>query len=78
MFTLKFCSSFEDGTSSQTAICCSHYNVYRFDNRVEITLYKDFTSTDGVTYTVCQSEIEKPHFKVCYIENINGKTIDKI
>ena len=81
MFTLKFCSFFNEGDScekSLTVICCTHYNTYHFKNRVEVTLYKDFTSVDGVTYTLAEEDIGKPHWQVCYVENLNGKTIDTI
>lgn len=78
MFTLKFCNYYETGDSSVATLCCQHYNVYQFKNRVEITLYKDFTSENGVTYTIADEDIDKPRWQVCYVENINGKTIDKI
>lgn len=78
MLTLKFCNSYEDGTSSQAVMSCSHFNVYRFSDRVEITLYKDYTSVDGVTYTLSEKDIERPYWQCCFVENSSGKTIDRI
>lgn len=62
-----------------TAISCQHYSAYNFKDRVEVTVYKDYTSQDGVTYTVSPLKNETvAHFQTCYVENINGKTIDRI
>ena len=78
MFTLKFMSSYNDEEHRTTAISCHHYSVYHFKNRAEVTVYKDYTSQDGVTYTVSLCEPDMPHFQRCYVENMNGKTIDRI
>lgn len=82
MFTLKFCSfcgEDNDYEKSLTVICCPHYNTYHFKNRVEVTVYKDFTSVEGVTYTLSEEDLlGKPYWQVCYVENVNGKTIDTI
>lgn len=84
MFTLKFISRF-DNNYSQNVICCAHYHVYsRFvpDGDVgyytyEITIYKDMTTVDGVSYRVSEHPLEVPHHQVCYVENVHGKTIER-
>ena len=78
MFTLKFCNYYDDYTRSETILCCPHYNVYRYKGKIEITLYKDYTSAEGVTYTLADKDIGIPYWEVCYVENVNGKTIEKI
>lgn len=80
MFTVKFCSFFESSENVEVNISCPHYIVYsRNDGSKTITLYKDFTSTDGVEYWVAKESLSfsKPHFHVCYVENSAGKTINK-
>lgn len=77
MFTLKFINIYEDGEESITAISCPHYTAYRMrSGAYEISLYKDFTSTEGVCYNLSSCDIGRPYFQSCYVENLQGKTIE--
>jgi hypothetical protein len=85
MFIVKFCSFFEDGSSTTTSISCAAYTAYRRKNgSASIVTHKDMTDNDGVERHVSSEEIHdesEPHekrdyFDACFIENISGKTID--
>lgn len=77
MFTIKFVNFYEDGSSSTTAISAPHYSAYTMKNKtIEITIYKDFTSVDGVTYFLSNVDVGRPYFQSCYVENLQGKTIE--
>lgn len=89
MFTIKLFAN-ED---QYNVLECPNYNISRFyvdvppenigdksDQKkevVEITLYKDFTTQEGVTYRIADY-LEIPHWKYAFIENSSGKTIDHI
>lgn len=83
MFTLKFMTIFDNGTSTQTSISCPNYSVYKYSNRYSITAYPGFTDTGGVERHVCETEqktdshvIPQGAYQSCYVENEKGKTID--
>lgn len=80
MFTLKFMSFYDDSSYSETCVTCPHYAVYYHagSNYYEISVYKSFTSTEGVVFNVASKDIGKAYWDVCYIENEAGKTINKI
>lgn len=79
MFTLKFINQYDDGSSSTTSISAPHYQVYQNKNGTcEISLYKDFTSSDGVCYFLSSCDVGRPYFQSCYVENPSGKTINCI
>lgn len=87
MFTLKFFNFYEDESSSCTVVCCPHYEVYhRSNGSITVSVYKNLLKTDGVEYHVCQPSMaeqfvsETKHFyhECCYIENMEGKTIDVV
>ncbi|QZI90061.1 hypothetical protein MYOV057v1_p0146 [Vibrio phage 184E37.1] len=42
---------------------------------IELTLYKDFTTQNGVTYRIA-NELPTPHWNYAYISNETGKTVD--
>jgi len=53
-------------------------NNYKDFNCVfEVTIYKDMTKTEGVSYHVSEHPLEVPHHQVCYVENVHGKTIER-
>ena len=78
MFTIKIYSS-EDNYEVLEA---PHYNISKFKTEeglvTEITIYKNYLTTEGVSYRLSASDLSVPHFKYAYIENSNGKTIDHI
>ena len=78
MFTIKIYSS-EDSYEVMEA---PHYHISKFKTEqgfvTEITIYKNYFTTDGVSYRVSSADLEVPHFKYAFIENSNGKTIDHI
>lgn len=93
MFTVKLISYFDDGSQSETSISCPHYRIYTRGNGFNaITVFKDFTETDGVEYKVMRPDVstelakqmkaDNPQFEgfmhhhACYIENSAGKTIN--
>lgn len=91
MFTLRFMSFFEEKEGVSTVISAPHYEVYTHRNgRKVVTVYKDFTTLDGIERTVMSDELAKElaakanlgplpdYYHVCYVENSAGKTIDKI
>lgn len=77
MYNMKFISG-----DSYVCIQCPHYHVSTLASGiVEVTLFKDFTSQDGVTYRVGIDKSEVSgivHFNTCYVMNNQGKTIDRI
>lgn len=78
MFTIKIYSS-EDNYEVLEA---PHYNISKFKTEeglvTEITIYKNYLTTEGVSYRLSASDLSVPHFKYAFIENSNGKTIDHI
>lgn len=83
MFNVKFCSFFEDGTTSTTGISCPHYNIYTRKNGTHcVVTYKSMTDVDGVERNVMkddQAETSKiQYYHSCYIENAAGKTVECI
>lgn len=78
MFTIKIYSS-EDNYEVLSAL---HYNISKFKTEegpvTEITIYKNYSTTEGVSYKVSLNDLSVPHFKYAFIENSNGKTIDHI
>lgn len=78
MFTIKIYSS-ED---NYDVIEAPHYNISKLNMPdgvvTEITIYKNYFTTEGVSYRVSSADLEVPHFKYAFIENSNGKTIDHI
>lgn len=83
MFTLKFCSYFEEGGSTESVIACPHYEVYQHRNgAITITTYKNMTITDGVSRQLCtESKLDEDnhsYYQVCFVLNSEGKTIDTI
>ena len=78
MFYLKLIS----GDDAYVHIDCAHYHVCELVNGVkEVTLYKGFTSENGVTYRVGKHNSEVDgivHFDSCFVTGCDGKTIDKI
>lgn len=86
MFTVKFMTVFNDGTSSQTSISCPNYSVYKREKSYTVTTYPTFTDTNGVDRHVCEieqitSDSAPPpigSFTSCYVENEKGKTIESL
>lgn len=78
MFTVKIYQS----DSHYEVIETPHYNISKLSTEeglvTEITLYKTYQTTDGVSYRVSGSDLSVPHFKYAFIENSAGKTIEHI
>lgn len=78
MFTIKIYND----ENSYEVIETPHYHISKYSadgfDVVEITAYKSYLTTDGVSYRLCSNDIGVPHFKYAYIENSSGKTIDHI
>ena len=78
MFTIKLYAD-ED---SYEVLEAPHYHISRFkvDGAlvVEITVYKSYLTTEGVTYMIAATDLGVPHFKYAFVENSTGKTIDHI
>jgi hypothetical protein len=81
MFTLKFYKFMPEGDKA-TSISCPHYAVYRRKDSpiVTVTVYKDQLATEGVERHISDDPAPDSagHYSVCYVENMAGKTIDKI
>lgn len=79
MFTLKFWRIDNDdqiGDGEWDVVCVPHYHKYlRKNGCTTITTYSDLFSKNGIERHV--SEL-KEHFDACFIENLEGKTIDHI
>lgn len=90
MYTLKFISRFDSlGSNHKSAtfyVHCKSFMVNEFENRFDIIAYEGMTTTDGVEFHLMtdeQFEEVKDHpdapnryFKICYVENVNGDTIN--
>lgn len=78
MFTIKLYNS-EDSYEVMEA---PHYHISNLKTKeglvTEITIYKNYFTTEGISYRVSSADLEVPHFKYAFIENSNGKTIDHI
>lgn len=77
MFTIKLYMD----ENSYDVLSVPHYNVYRSHQFIEITLYKDFTTSQGVTYRITKEDYNSqgvPHYDYCFIENSSGKTIENL
>ena len=77
MFTIKFYND----DNGYNVLSAPHYSVNTFHTDegyvTEITMYKDMTTQNGVTYRVA-NELSVPHWKSAFVENSSGKTIDHI
>lgn len=73
MFTVKLVQG-----DTTHVLSCNHYAIYKNKTFTELSLYKDFTTQNGVTYNISSEDIGIPTFEICYVENINGKTINVI
>jgi len=87
MFTVKFCTYFDQDGFTSTSISCPHYKIYKRKNgSFAVTTYKDMTDLDGVDRLVMNDKLAKEgrhpegiaHFHACYVENSAGKTIEHI
>lgn len=64
---------------SYNAMSCNHYHVTKLKSGViEVTLYPKYTSTDGVTYRISDSEIDAPYFDSCTVCDDLGRVVDTI
>ena len=53
MFTIKFINFYENEASVQNSLEAPHYQVYKYpDGNIEVTIYKDFLTVDGVSFWV--------------------------
>lgn len=77
MFTIKLYYN----SDNYNVLSAPHYNIATFSTEegvvTEITIYKDMTTQDGITYRVAK-DISVPHWNYAYIENSSGKTIEHI
>ena len=73
MFTVKLfksCAQYE-GATARVSISCPSYEVYdRNNGSITITCYNDNKGTDY--------HIREGKYESCFIENMAGKTIDRI
>lgn len=78
MFTVKIYASEDHYEVLETP----HYNISKLKTEeglvVEITIYKNYQTTEGVSYRVSAAGLSVPHFKYAFIENSVGKTIEHI
>lgn len=64
---------------SYNAMSCDHYHVTKLKSgAIEVTIYPKYTSTDGVTYRISDSEIDTPYFDSCTVCDDFGRVIDTI
>jgi len=78
MFTLKFMQFFEEGGHIEDCVRCPHYEARKTsDGCWGITVYNDFTCTEGVERWVrkVHSPDQPVSFDVCWVENEDGKTL---
>ena len=77
MFTLKFTQHYEDGTKREVVVSTPHYEKYSRPtiDQVDVSVYRGFTTQSGVMYKVSSDEST---FDICFVENVQGKTIDCI
>lgn len=78
MFTIKFYND----DNYYNCVEVPNYNVSRFKAEegcyvVEVTVYQDYTTQDGVSYLIAD-KVKIPHFKGAYVTNSKGKTVDHI
>ncbi|AZF88607.1 hypothetical protein [Vibrio phage P23] len=64
---------------SYNAVSCNHYHVTKLKSGViEVTLYPKYTTTDGVTYRLSESEIDEPYFDSCTVHDDLGRIFEVI
>ena len=92
MYSLKFVNFHNsDSTHASTThvVSCDSFQVLEFSNRTSVIAYKGMTTEEGVEFTLMSDkEFSKlsednpaapvRHYARCYVENINGKTINVI
>lgn len=87
MFTLKFFQNFTDGSSRQDVVTCSHYEIVSPTDKdvIYVITYPDHINKGGVEREVSKCgapDAESVHpddpYDVCFIENLAGKTIDRV
>lgn len=77
MFVLKFFKKPESGVFSHV-VSCQHYEKHvREDGITTITIYKSDFTENGIEFHITKEDNGR-HYYQCYIENIAGKTIDKV
>lgn len=71
----------ENGVTSESnieiehVVSCQSYECYkRSSENIAIMVYKGFTTQDGVEYRITTNERD---YDGCYVENFNGKTINR-
>ena len=76
---LKFYKN-NDIAETHNVIECSHYQTNKHSNRVEVIVYKDYFTKEGVTYILTKDtlDLKDISYRICFVENDNGKTIDTI
>lgn len=80
MFTLKFLRNTQDGDEIIHSVSCRQYTVHKRKSGkvITVTTYSGELEVEGVDRHITTSQaVEKDYFS-CYVENSNGKTIDKI
>jgi hypothetical protein len=76
MFSLKFMKTLEDGRPIERCVECKTYEVIECEESLLITIYEGYTNmSDGVDY--CLSTEDPKGYDHCFVENSNGKTVNK-
>lgn len=80
MFTLKFLRNTEEGDEICHSVSCRQYTVHkRASGKVlTVTTYSGELEIDGVDRHISGSTLVTKDYHSCYVENSNGKTIDKL
>lgn len=87
MYTLKFVRSFDDSSQKSVALCvsCKCYRVDAFEKCTLVTIFESAGHEKGVEIGLFKedkvdnsNESKRAYYTACYVENINGKTIDVI
>lgn len=75
MYTVKFVK-FHEGATSTASFSVPHYQVHERSNGVKsVTVYTALHDVGGIERHVSPHEND---FDVCYVENEQGKTLERI
>jgi hypothetical protein len=76
MFTIKLQTKENGAESTTNYLCCNNYSVLEGTTYCEITVYNDYTTQKGTTYSLSKDGSSNTHFTGYVVTNQIGKIVD--